>query len=433
MKQHSRGATHYNLADLPGHSVALNDAGQVVGTVSNPVNNFILTYYYQAGAVSTFGSGREAVPVGINAAGQAVGWWTAGGDNPTVNAFTWDGSTPAQSISEGFSTALRPSAINDEGVFVGTFNEGQGHIPSGPSHAFSAQNGMATIFDPPGAATSSAADINNAGQIVGSYTDPSGRSHAFLDESGTFTTTDPSGAVWAQATHINASGVVIGEYAVSGENPPDQEHAFIYDHGTISALNQTGTPLSVATAINAAGEVVGYYGDASQTHAFAYQNGIFRTIDPPGATSSAAIDVNDLGQIVGNYTDGAGAHVFIYGHGAFSTIDEPGATSISAAAINNVGQVIGNYTDDTGGGHGFIANPVGSMNHHTHRESCFSGDGGKAVGMTLADLSIDRHLRAIFTNFSGSKEAVLRHPAGTVGDFGDLAASHHIWNLPPVS
>ncbi len=349
----------YALTDLPGTAVALNDAGQVTGTAVNTESHFIETFIYDDGTVDTLALGRQAVPAAINAGGQIAGFQTEGGDSPTIYALIWDGVTPAAVLSGGgFYSATQALAINDPGEIVGTYTpDAATYPPSTDYHAFFAKNGVVTVFDPPGAASSSAVDINNAGQIVGYYTDASGQSHAFLDENGTFTSFAPPDAVWSRATHINASGVIIGEYAVNGQSPPGQEYAFIDNNGTITELEAAGTSLSVAAAINAAGEVVGYYDIGSQSHAFIYETGYSFTIDPPGATSATAVGVNALGEVVGNYTDATGSHVFVYENGAFTTIDEPGATSISAVAINDNGQVIGNYEDATGP-HGFIADPV---------------------------------------------------------------------------
>ncbi len=349
----------YSLTGLPGTAVALNDAGQVTGISRSPAGPFSETFVYDAGALNFLELGREAIPAAINTSGQVAGFWTQGGDNPTGFSFIWAPGTPVESLSGGgFDSTTSARAINDSDEIVGAFSAHIGIPVPAPDHAFFAKNGAVTIFEPLGATTSSAADINDAGQIVGSYEDGSGQSHGFVYETDTFTTTiAPPEADWSQATHINASGVIIGEYAVSGETPPDQEHAFIYDHGAITKLEAAGTSLSVATAINAAGDVVGYYDAGGQSHAFVYENGIAFTIDPPGATSASAVSVNVLGQVVGTYTDATGSHIFVYDRYKFTTIDEPGATEISAVAINDGGQVIGNCSDASGS-HGFIADPL---------------------------------------------------------------------------
>jgi hypothetical protein len=55
----------------------------------------------------------------------------------------------------------------------------------------------------------SAAGINAAGQIVGSYTDATGI-HGFLDSGGTFTTIDGPFASLTRASGINDSGEIVG-------------------------------------------------------------------------------------------------------------------------------------------------------------------------------------------------------------------------------
>jgi probable HAF family extracellular repeat protein len=47
-----------------------------------------------------------------------------------------------------------------------------------------------SLIDVPGSASTMAMGINNAGQIMGSYTDNTGSTHGFLDTNGTFVTLD---------------------------------------------------------------------------------------------------------------------------------------------------------------------------------------------------------------------------------------------------
>ena len=52
-------------------------------------------------------------------------------------------------------------------------------------------------------------DINNVGQIVGTFEDRNGR-HGFLYESGTFTRFDVPGSVETEVYGVNDPGVIVG-------------------------------------------------------------------------------------------------------------------------------------------------------------------------------------------------------------------------------
>src|SRR5262249_22268165 len=64
-----------------------------------------------------------------------------------------------------------------------------------------------TTIDVPGASFTEAHGINDAGQIVGSFTDGD---HGFLKDAATFTTIDAPGAILTGALGINDAGQIVG-------------------------------------------------------------------------------------------------------------------------------------------------------------------------------------------------------------------------------
>jgi probable HAF family extracellular repeat protein len=66
-----------------------------------------------------------------------------------------------------------------------------------------------TTIDVPGATFTDAAGINNAGQIVGTFSDATG-THGFLNTGGVFATINVPGAFVTQAFGINDAGQVVG-------------------------------------------------------------------------------------------------------------------------------------------------------------------------------------------------------------------------------
>jgi probable HAF family extracellular repeat protein len=131
--------------------------------------------------------------------------------------------------------------------------------------------------DPLGLSTV-ANDINNLGQIVGSYSNLGG-TYGFLLSGGTYITLDDP----------------------------------VAKPGTTQALG-----------INDAGHIIGQYYDASNlSHAFLYSGGAYTTIDPPSALTATASGINDAGQIVGTYNDASlRSHGFLYSGGTYITHEQ---------------------------------------------------------------------------------------------------------------
>jgi probable HAF family extracellular repeat protein len=73
---------------------------------------------------------------------------------------------------------------------------------------------FSTITDPFGVnGNSVATGINDAGQIVGYYSDSKGATHGFLDIGGSYTTLDdPNGVNGTWAYGISNSGFIVGQY-----------------------------------------------------------------------------------------------------------------------------------------------------------------------------------------------------------------------------
>ena len=254
----------------------------------------------------------------------------------------------AQATTYSFTTIDVPGAtstfaygINDAGQIVGT---------SG-GHGFLDTAGRFTPIDVPGAFSTSAYGINDSGQIVGYYT--SGF-HGFLDTAGSFTTID---VPWASATFaygVNGAGQIVGSSSFGSIFFPNS--GFLYTAGSFTTISAPGS--TVASGINGSGQIVGsYQGRTGPAHGFLDTAGSFTTIDVPGATATIASGINGSGQIVGRYFDASGGHGFLDTAGRFTTIDVPGATSTDASGINGSGRIVGNYSDASGS-HGFVATPI---------------------------------------------------------------------------
>src|SRR5207247_9450625 len=62
-----------------------------------------------------------------------------------------------------------------------------------------------------------ALDINDAGQVVGIYTDQNGQDHGFELSGGIFTTIEPAGATFSELNGINNLGDIVGDFSRPGE------------------------------------------------------------------------------------------------------------------------------------------------------------------------------------------------------------------------
>ena len=162
---------------------------------------------------------------------------------------------------------------------------------AGVQHGFfrSAGGVYTTIDDPLGAGGTQALGINNAGQIVGTYSDSSGKSHGFLynPNANTYSTLDdPLGAQGTLAFDINNAGQIVGFYTDSSS----KRHGFLYNlnGGTFITLDD---PLATGgtdpSGINDAGQVVGFYVDNTGRHGFLEITA--PNPPPPGGTTADMI------------------------------------------------------------------------------------------------------------------------------------------------
>lgn len=153
-----------DLGPIPGWGtdsrvIDLNDKGVVLGAGLSP-ESFELGFVWSGGAVTPIGDptafGGNGV-VDLNNRGQVLGAsflngafiWESG-------VFTYLGSIPGRLPSE-------PAAINEAGWVVGTSG-----IEGGDEVAFLWHDGVYTIVGPDGTA-SRAVDINDKGQVIGTY------------------------------------------------------------------------------------------------------------------------------------------------------------------------------------------------------------------------------------------------------------------------
>lgn len=249
------------------------------------------------------------------------------------------------------------------------------------------------------------ADLNNAGQVVGTAGYPSAEQHAVLWHNGVVQNLTPDhaygqataisdtgfvtgfveefwnrGFVWnassglrvlpalgdnhCNARHINNAGRVVGECVLGLDT-----YALIWTAaGGVEFVPHPPSYYSHATAINNRGQVVGYHDvGGAPSHIFltdlvsavTTDLGGFGTSQPgPGFGRPFPADINDQGDIVVAATVTVDRAVsYLWHNGTSSDLGSLGGTRVAVEALNNLGQAVGFSTllpEQSGMYHAFI-------------------------------------------------------------------------------
>ena len=332
-------AQRYALTDLgPGVALGLNDAGQVVGysLVDGNPGHPVATLWNggMTAILGTLPGWTDSFAAGINDAGTVVGY---SGPVPT-NANLFNGiaaNFPVGSFN-GQATSWSGGAINDLGALAGSV----GSVATG---------------------------INNAGQVTGYSTfEPvccAGFPHATLSNGGTITdlSTLPGGPIDNlpgpyYATATNNAGQVVGSTGIG--------NAWLSNGSAITYLTGVGYP----TAINNVGQVVGIAGAQGQfdfTVATLWAGSTVTQLGVlPSTTGSAALGINNSGQVVGySYRVDCCSFATMWSGGVITNLTDAlwsggeGWTLDEATGINDMGQIVG-FGEGPQGESAFLLTPV---------------------------------------------------------------------------
>jgi MprA protease rhombosortase-interaction domain-containing protein len=202
---------------------------------------------------------------------------------------------------------------------------------SGPpiSSGFVRIGGQSTVIQAPGADLlngTEATGINDAGQVVGGYTEAgTGLERGFLLDGGTFQPFDVPGAYLTGAWDINNHGVIVGGTFL--RSAPGVQVGFIKDGDSYTFVqkgDQSGPFGIQLTGVNDSGDMVGLVTDAGGFRAFAILGGVYMPFGIPGATETRAYGINDRDQIVCFCEDDmARAHGFLMDATGLYQVDDP--------------------------------------------------------------------------------------------------------------
>lgn len=253
-----------SLADLGSFggsatAYAINDAGQVVGTAfstssDTPTRGFL----YSGGTMNTIGAGSgNTWAYGINNAGTVVG--TMSIDDPEsfniTHAYTYAGGSFADLGTLPTGDSSRAFAINNAGDVVGAAASAIQGAPNFPEDPFLYRGGVMTSLGNLGGIWSGATAINDLGQIVGFI----GTAYlggeeiypqsAFLYENGVLHNLGGLAPnLNSSARDINNLGQIVGSARIGDGSG----HAFLYENGAMIDLNMLIDPASGWTILDAA-------------------------------------------------------------------------------------------------------------------------------------------------------------------------------------
>ncbi len=287
----------------------------------------------------------------------------------------------------GGGSAAQGGGLNERGAAVGgaCLADAASLQESGAYHHFAARRGaggMTRLANPPGYRFAAAAAVSDGGQAVGRA-----MKTANPISFHKFRLWPCEAVLWplaggkprplgfapgyrsSTAAALNDRGQVVGDvWNVGDVTRPDITwpcRAFLWDSGRLELLPlPRGYVSSRATGINNRGLVVGWVrkeGADAPTRAVAWEGGVMRELAGlPGGVATIATGVNDAGQIVGGGDTQVGdpgdrrreSHAVLWeSDGGVTDIGTlPGHTSCRATAINSRGTVVGDVRVDPDSG-----------------------------------------------------------------------------------
>ena len=262
-------------------TIALGFTGALVGGAANAVPYTFTTIDYPGGSATDLFS--------INNAGVM-----AGGHSEQFG-FIRDINGQFTEINVPGSTFTEINKINDNGIASGDFFDTDGY-----SHAFQrAPDGTINVL--PDIATNPALfwafNTSSSGTVVGvwsqDFTFATWRAYSY--EGGVYSDYIYPGALRTQFNDINDAGQIVGRFS----DASGVFHGLLIDGTTTLVIDVPGADSTHAFALNNNGDIAGYYTKGDDVHGFVLDDGIFTTIDVPSETGTRVYDINDKGQLVG--------------------------------------------------------------------------------------------------------------------------------------
>jgi probable HAF family extracellular repeat protein len=257
------------------------------------------------------------------------------------------------------SCSTQAVGINEKGNVTGGYLDA-----GGTSHGFVLRNGIFATIDIPGALFVEAGRSNAAGQIAGDYVAEDGIDRPFVrntDGSLSLRSGLPGASV-TYAIEINNGGDLLGSFTLDPSGASGFTGYVMRGKNFILIFTYPGANVTSTYALgwNEAGTIVGSYKTTTdgEEHGFSRSaQGKFKQLDFPGSAQSEAFGINAAGDIVGRYADAQGTqHGFLLRNGVFTTIDALPGQNTYAWGINARGEIVGwTFPSFAGPFNGFLA------------------------------------------------------------------------------
>jgi hypothetical protein len=276
------GAGHDDFVEivLPGVSdmqaYGIDNHGTVSGLYGDAAGNFH-SFIYADGVVTTVDGPTSNPPLSqadffnLNNKGVVGGNYNDDAGNSraaTYNIHTqeWD-TLPLISGPVVYNVA---GGVNSQGISAGNWTDDITFATGFQGWTFDPKTGQYSFFDVPGVDKTHfigtvVNDINNAGVIVGYYSDPTGTIHGFTKRGNCYQTIDVPGAQDTQVGGINSQGDLGGNY-FDGTT----QHGFVMRHnGDLITFDVPNAINTFVEGISENGNITGLYQTADKHyHAF---------------------------------------------------------------------------------------------------------------------------------------------------------------------
>jgi hypothetical protein len=294
-------------------------------------------------------------------------------------------------------------------------------VPLVPASAAPARLGYVfRTFDVPGSTGTQVNGVNDGGVIEGAFTDASGQ-HGFVDGAGGLVRFDfPGTSGVTQAFAIDNAGDVVGVYT----DAAGASRGFLRrPSGTITALPSppgAGTGSGQGTfpaGITDGGEIVGFFIDTGGVvHGYTQSpDGQFTVINAPGAGDAAGqgtflFSVDDRGIICGGYVAPGNVEFGLVDRGGrFTSIDDPATQHNAAGGTIADGfaqdMVVGDYVDQQGGEAGYLERDGNFL-----RVADPAGNDAPSQGTVITATNDQLVLSGFYITSSGADHGLLAYP-----------------------